>query len=103
MKPYHLAEFREVYKAWVDELGNLLIELFHYVALFVIGASVVWSAVVSFVGMVSNGNASIGDILLLFIYLELGAMGGDLFSNQCHAGALSDFYCYYRFISITDC
>lgn len=82
MKPYHLAEFREVYKAWVDELGNLLIELFHYVALFVIGASVVWSAILSFVGMVSNGSASIGDILLLFIYLELGAMVGIYFQTN---------------------
>ncbi len=33
-----------------------------------------WSATFAFFDMVKNGSASIQDILLLFIYLELGAM-----------------------------
>jgi phosphate starvation-inducible membrane PsiE len=49
------------------------IETFHYLALFVIGASVVWPAVVVYDEMVALGSATKGDILL-FIYLELGAM-----------------------------
>jgi phosphate starvation-inducible membrane PsiE len=69
-------------KNWLDELGNLLIEAFHYLALFVIGASVVWSAVHSYIGMMSQGHATIGDILLLFIYLELGAMVGIYFKTN---------------------
>lgn len=69
-------------KGWLDELGNLLIEAFHYLALFVIGASVVWSAVHSYIGMMSQGHATIGDILLLFIYLELGAMVGIYFKTN---------------------
>lgn len=69
-------------KSWLDELGNLLIEAFHYLALFVIGASVVWSAVFSYIGMMSQGHATIGDILLLFIYLELGAMVGIYFKTN---------------------
>lgn len=69
-------------KTWLDELGNLLIEAFHYLALFVIGASVVWSAVHSYIGMMSQGHATIGDILLLFIYLELGAMVGIYFKTN---------------------
>jgi len=82
MKRHQLNEFRKTYKIWIDELGNLLIEAFHYLALFVIGASVVWSAISTFVGMVTIGHATIGDILLLFIYLELGAMVGIYFQTN---------------------
>ncbi len=69
-------------KARIDELGNLLLGAFHYMALFVIGASIVWSAVVAYVGMAAHGHASIDDILLLFIYLELGAMVGIYFKTN---------------------
>ncbi len=70
----------------IDELakglGNLLVESFHYLALFAIGATIVWAAVVAFLGMASKGHASIDDILLLFIYLELGAMVGIYFKTN---------------------
>jgi len=69
-------------RAWGNELGSLLIDVFHYLALFVIGASIVWSAVVAYAGMISQGHATIGDILLLFIYLELGAMVGIYFKTS---------------------
>ena len=62
--------------------GSLLVDGFHYIALFVIGGAVVWSAVHAFVGMAANGRASIDDILLLFIYLELGAMVGIYFKTK---------------------
>lgn len=75
-------QFREACRNWVDELGSLLIELFHYLALFVIGASILWSAVSAFDGMLSQGNATITDILLLFIYLEFGAMVGIYFKTS---------------------
>ncbi|SDH64026.1 phosphate-starvation-inducible protein PsiE [Pseudomonas panipatensis] len=65
-----------------ESLGNLLVEAFHYLALFAIGATVFWSAAVSFVDMVAKGHASIDDILLLFIYLELGAMVGIYFKTN---------------------
>ena len=54
--------------------GNLLVDAFQYLALFAIGGAIVWAAVYAFSAMVANGRATIGDILLLFIYLELGAM-----------------------------
>ena len=82
MTPQQLSKLRETYKIWLDELGLLLIELFHYLALFVIGASIVWSAVHAYWGMVGNGHATLGDILLLFIYLELGAMVGIYFQTN---------------------
>src|SRR6185295_18108310 len=63
-------------------LGNVLVDAFHYLALFAIGAATVWSAVVAFIGMAAKGHASIDDILLLFIYLELGAMVGIYFKTN---------------------
>jgi len=65
-----------------DPFGNLMVDLFHYVALFAIGGSIVWSAVHEFIVMSESGAASIGDILLLFIYLELGAMVGIYFKTN---------------------
>ena len=82
MNPERFNALHASLKVWSDELGNLLIEAFHYLALFVIGASIVWSAVFSYIGMMSQGHATIGDILLLFIYLELGAMVGIYFKTN---------------------
>ena len=57
-----------------DKIGTFLADAFHLLALFAIGATTVWSAATAFVGMAARGGASLGDILLLFIYLEVGAM-----------------------------
>ena len=64
-----------------NALGNLLVEGFHYLALFTIGACVAWAAGVAFVEMLGRGP-TIDDILLLFIYLELGAMVGIYFKTN---------------------
>ena len=66
----------------VDRLGKVLVDGFHYLALFAIGGAIVWSAVHAFIGMAAAGRASIDDILLLFIYLELGAMVGIYFKTN---------------------
>jgi phosphate starvation-inducible membrane PsiE len=66
----------------IDRLGGVLVDAFHYLALFAIGGAVVWSAVYAFIGMIGKGYASIDDILLLFIYLELGAMVGIYFKTN---------------------
>ena len=63
-------------------VGNLLVDGFHYLALFAIGGAIFWSAMFAFSTMVTNGHASIADILLLFIYLELGAMVGIYFRTN---------------------
>jgi protein PsiE len=65
-----------------EVVGSLLVDGFHYLALFAIGGTIVWSAVYAFVGMTAGGHASIDDILLLFIYLELGAMVGIYFKTN---------------------
>jgi protein PsiE len=64
-----------------EVIGSLLVDGFHYLALFAIGAAIVWSAVHAFLRMGEAGLASISDILLLFIYLELGAMVGIYFKT----------------------
>jgi len=65
-----------------DRLGGALVRGFHLLALFAIGATIVWSAVFAFWEMVAKGHASVEDILLLFIYLELGAMVGIYFTTN---------------------
>jgi protein PsiE len=64
-----------------DAFGRLLVDTFHYLALFALGATTVWSAVAAFLGMVQRGRAELPDILLLFIYLEIGAMIGIYFQT----------------------
>jgi phosphate starvation-inducible membrane PsiE len=65
-----------------ESLGNLFVESFHYLALFAIGAVTAWAAVVAFLGMIEKGHITVDDILLLFIYLELGAMVGIYFKTN---------------------
>lgn len=65
-----------------EVFGSLLVDVFHYLALFVIGGAIVWSAAHAFIGMMAKGGATIDDILLLFIYLELGAMVGIYFKTN---------------------
>ena len=65
-----------------ESLGNTLVYWFHLLALFAIGASIVWSALFAFMAMAEQGHAKIEDILLLFIYLELGAMVGIYFKTN---------------------
>ena len=62
-----------------QKIGNTLVDVFHFLALFVIGATVVWSAIYEYLQIMEKGYASLKDILLLFIYLELGAMVGIYF------------------------
>ena len=68
----------------IDQLGDFLIEVFHVVGLFVIGGTIVWSAIGEYLIIMQHesGFASLKDILLLFIYLELGAMTGVYFKTH---------------------
>lgn len=65
-----------------DSIGNLVVEAFHYLALFGIAAITVWAAVSAFIGMLGQEKISVDDILLLFIYLELLAMSGIYFKTN---------------------
>ena len=65
-----------------EDVGNLLVNVFHLIALFVIGATIIWAAVAAYLEIMSHGRADLHDILLLFIYLELGAMVGIYFKTH---------------------
>ena len=66
----------------VDPIGNLLAEGFHLVALFAIGAATVWAAVHTFASILAKGDPELEDLLLLFIYLEIGSMVGIYFRTN---------------------
>lgn len=73
----------EKIESFLDKIGNLAVESFHYIALFIIGCMVAWSAVHTVIDILTiKQYATIDDILLLFIYLELGAMVGIYFKTN---------------------
>jgi protein PsiE len=82
MKPKLAVKLHKEMHEFADGAGTLLVDAFHYLALFAIGGTIVWSAVAAFLHMTVKGLASIDDILLLFIYLELGAMVGIYFKTN---------------------
>lgn len=65
-----------------EDVGNLLVNIFHLIALFVIGGTIIWSAVGTYLEIMTHSHADLHDILLLFIYLELGAMVGIYFKTH---------------------
>ena len=67
---------------YIEKAGDVLVEVFHIVGLFVVGGTVVWSAVHAYIGIMQQTHAGLDDILLLFIYLELGAMIGIYFKTH---------------------
>jgi phosphate starvation-inducible membrane PsiE len=80
--PKDASKLEKTIEKWTVPVGNLFVSLFHRIALFGIGAATVWSASVAFVEMFHKGSASIEDLLLLFIYLEIGAMVGIYFKTN---------------------
>ncbi len=66
----------------LKKVGNWLVDGFHLLGLFVIGGTVVWAAVHEYLQMIQQGRAALDGILLLFIYLELGAMVGIYFKTN---------------------
>jgi phosphate starvation-inducible membrane PsiE len=66
----------------IEHLGNQLTDGFHLVGLFVVGVSILWASWAEVFEIISHGGPRIKDILLLFIYLELGAMVGIYFKTK---------------------
>ena len=66
----------------VDACGNLLVDVFHFLALFAILITIIISASLAFSEMIAKQSISIEDILLLFIYLELIVMVGIYFKTN---------------------
>lgn len=66
----------------IEHLGNQLTDGFHLVGLFVVGVSILWASWAEVFEIIRHGGPRIKDILLLFIYLELGAMVGIYFKTK---------------------
>lgn len=68
----------------LEKMGGKLIDGFHNFGLLVIGITIIWSGFFEYKNIMENatGYASLNDILLLFIYLELGAMIGMYFKTH---------------------
>lgn len=66
----------------VERAGDLLVEGFHLLGLFVIGATIIWASWAEVLHIISRGGPKIHDILVLFIFLELGAMVGIYFKTK---------------------
>jgi len=66
----------------IDRVGDIAVTVFHKLALFGIGAATVWAAGWTFVDLFTKHHASISDLLLMFIYLEIGAMVGIYFRTN---------------------
>lgn len=80
--PKDIKNIEQRIESWLIPTGNLFVSLFHRIALFGIGAATVWAAGMSFAEMMQKPYASVQDLLLLFIYLEIGAMVGIYFKTN---------------------
>jgi phosphate starvation-inducible membrane PsiE len=70
------------FQKW-DRYGDMLVGVFHRITLFAIGAATVWAAGFTVFDIFLNTrHASIQDLLLLFIFLEIGAMVGIYFKTN---------------------
>lgn len=66
----------------VEAFGNTLVYWFHLFGLFVLGATTIWAAAFEFLHIIKLGHPTLKDLLLLFIYLEIGAMIGVYFQTH---------------------
>lgn len=66
-----------------DQYGDILVSVFHRITLFAIGAATVLAAGFTLFDIfLNNRHASIQDLLLLFIFLEIGSMVGIYFKTN---------------------
>ncbi len=56
------------------QFGILLSELFHLLLLYAGGFAIIWAAAIELIEVIQHGGPSLKDILMLFIFIELGAM-----------------------------
>ena len=66
----------------MEQIGNRLVDWFHLVGLFVVVGMIIWATIMEILLIFRESGPSVKDILLLFIYLELGAMVGIYFKTK---------------------
>ncbi|MFZ4498832.1 MAG: phosphate-starvation-inducible protein PsiE [Burkholderiales bacterium] len=77
-----LARQHTLWSSHSRTIGAALVGVFHHLMLFAIGAATVWAALAAIGDMIGRGHANVEDLLLLFIYLEIGAMVGIYFQTN---------------------
>lgn len=55
-------------------LGVRMAELFKLILLYVAGLAIAWAAVMEVWGFIGEGGPGLGDVLMLFLLIELAAM-----------------------------
>jgi len=83
--PPELRELARQHSLWESRsrsIGTALVGGFHHLMLFTIGAATVIAALAAIAEMIARGHVSVEDLLLLFIYLEIGAMVGIYFQTN---------------------
>ncbi len=78
----HVSEVERHLERNLGSIGHLMVAGFHNLALFVIGLGTVISAGFAVWEMILKQHITIEDLLLLFIYLEIGAMVGIYFKTN---------------------
>jgi phosphate starvation-inducible membrane PsiE len=66
----------------LNSIGNFIVDGFHYVALLAIIIIIMYSSFMEYFAILKKGHGSLKDIMLLFIYLEMGAMIGIYFKSH---------------------
>lgn len=66
----------------LEEVGDAFVDYFHIIGLMIIGLVIGWATIAEVVKIFMHSGPSIKEILLLFIYLELGAMVGIYFKTK---------------------
>lgn len=66
----------------VDPIGSVMTDSFHFLMLFAIGAATIWAAIYAFMDIIAKPHPTVEDLLLLFIYLEIGSMVGIYFKTN---------------------
>lgn len=77
-----LARQHSLWESRSRSIGAALVGGFHHLMLFAIGAATVIAALAAIAEMIGRGHVSVEDLLLLFIYLEIGAMVGIYFQTN---------------------
>lgn len=62
--------------------GIFMSEVFHLFLLYIAGFAILWAAVYEILTVISHEHPSLKDILMLFIFIELGAMVGIYFKTN---------------------
>jgi phosphate starvation-inducible membrane PsiE len=66
----------------IEFLGAKLLDYFHLIGLFILAITVLWTAILYLIKLVTISSPTLKDILMLFIYLEIGAMIGVYFKTH---------------------